>query len=1027
MKKLHGCTPETKPDRMTAAYSEGELIMNGKQKKYIRLILSVMLCFTSARMPVKAEEPEVTQIPDDTQETMTSQEIVTETAVPEENEEVQVTELQNEQETEEAVLPEADKTEVTADTESGTEESLQEENRFAVTFIIAGEDTKETRYVSDGDLLERPDSFEKDGYYLSDWYTSEEMTEETRWDFDHFAVSEDVVLYAKREPVTAEENSDAELQTLEPHVETIVFASGEISAYENDTVQLVWTVTPEGVPDPSVSFSSSDEGVASVDENGLVRCISPGTATISAVSADGGKTGTCTLTVERGAVRYLIHYELNGGINHEDNPDSYTADDTVVFCSPVRMGYSFLGWYKDPAFKKKITSIAQGSQGDITVYAKWKRDTNKITYKLNGGKNPKGAQASYHVESETFRLVMPTRKGYAFGGWYKDPEFTDRIISVETGSTGNLTLYAKWNIIHYGIAYALEEDAENNALNPSDYTVLDTVSFSAPSRSGYYFIGWYSDPQLKKKATTVKKGSTGEKILYPKWGINSFTVVFNGNGGTGKAPKQLKCKYNNSYMIPANTFKLKGGSFVSWNTKPDGSGEMYEEYQEVSNLVAENKGKLTLYAQWKYTDFEIEYVLNGGTNNENNPATYTINTPTFKLLEPVREGYEFKGWYSDPQFKTAFNSIVTGSIGDKTVYAKWEPKKYKITYMLDGGDKGDNPDTYTIESSFTFSEPQKTGFHSLGWFTDPEFTEPITKIEEGTTGDLTLYVKWEGNMYYIRFDANGGSGTVPETLYVRYDEQVKLPSTNLSYNGLLFGGWNLSKFGTHTNYMPGEYCSKLTPRNGNTVTLYANWKLETPVISSVKATKYNIMSISYNKVSLATEYEIVRSRTYGGSYLPDGTSTYGSYTSGNLTENTTYYYKVRAVYTDSAGKKFYSDYSSPVSGKTALKPKFTAHISHLTGQSTSTVSLYVTNNGTEDMIIELGNALFYPYSGATSTKMNIYGSGKTIFGAGGSYVSHLPLYNSRIPQADAYLFIAFEYDGCSYSATVGDKGVNVWR
>ena len=80
--------------------------------------------------------------------------------------------------------------------------------------------------------------------------------------------------------------------------------------------------------------------------------------------------------------QYTITYVLNKGINHKNNPSTYTSDQSVVLSSPSRKGYEFKGWYIDSKCKKKITSIQKGSKTNYTVYAKWSKITLKKVQKL---------------------------------------------------------------------------------------------------------------------------------------------------------------------------------------------------------------------------------------------------------------------------------------------------------------------------------------------------------------------------------------------------------------------------------------------------------------------------------------------------------------------------------------------------------------------------------------------------------------------------------------------------------------------
>lgn len=88
---------------------------------------------------------------------------------------------------------------------------------------------------------------------------------------------------------------------------------------------------------------------------------------------------------------------------------------------------------------------------------------------------------------------------------------------IQAGSTGNKTLYAKWSVKKYKITYKLK-GGKNHKKNPKTYQVTTkTISLKKPVRKGYTFKGWYSDSKYKKKVTKIKKGSTGNKVLYARW------------------------------------------------------------------------------------------------------------------------------------------------------------------------------------------------------------------------------------------------------------------------------------------------------------------------------------------------------------------------------------------------------------------------------------------------------------------------------------------------------------------------------
>ena len=213
---------------------------------------------------------------------------------------------------------------------------------------------------------------------------------------------------------------------------------------------------------------------------------------------------------------YKITYKLNGGENNPENPATYTKySDKITLQAPSKKGYEFVGWYDGKG--KEVTKIKAGSTGDKTFYAKWKIETYKISYSLAGGKNSSKNPKSYKVTSATIKLQAPTKKGYTFEGWYKDKAFTTKVTSIKKESTGNVKLYAKWNINTYKITYKLN-GGTNSDRNPKNYTVEDSkITLKSPTRDGYKFVGWYSDKKCTKRVKIIKSGSIGTKTFYAKW------------------------------------------------------------------------------------------------------------------------------------------------------------------------------------------------------------------------------------------------------------------------------------------------------------------------------------------------------------------------------------------------------------------------------------------------------------------------------------------------------------------------------
>ena len=178
------------------------------------------------------------------------------------------------------------------------------------------------------------------------------------------------------------------------------------------------------------------------------------------VDAEGVKTYTCSRCkasyTEKIAklTTYTVKFDGNGstsGSTKKLSKCKYGKKYTLTKNGFKKKGYTFKGWntkkdgsgktYKNKAEVKNLSSKADGK---VTLYAQWKKTKYTITYNLNKGKNNKNNPASYTITTKTVKFKKPTRKGYTFKGWYSDKKCTKKVTQIKKGSTGNVTLYAKW-------------------------------------------------------------------------------------------------------------------------------------------------------------------------------------------------------------------------------------------------------------------------------------------------------------------------------------------------------------------------------------------------------------------------------------------------------------------------------------------------------------------------------------------------------------------------------------------------------
>ena len=226
----------------------------------------------------------------------------------------------------------------------------------------------------------------------------------------------------------------------------------------------------------------------------------------------------------------------------------------------------------------------------------------------------------------------------------------------------------------------------------------------------------------------------------------------------------------------------------------------------------------------------ITYNGNGATSGKMSKQTgYTNSTVTLKKNAFKKTGYSFAGWNTKKNGKGKSytnKQKVTDFTGNVTLYAQWETPSYKITYKLDGGKNNkNNPATYKkTTKTITLKNPTKKGYTFKGWYSDKNFKNKVTTIKKGSTGNKTLYAKWEANKYTIKFNGNGStSGKMSSMTNCRYGKSYKLTANKFKKSGYTFVGWNTKKNGSGKTYKNKQSIKNLTSKKGGTVTLYAQW------------------------------------------------------------------------------------------------------------------------------------------------------------------------------------------------------------
>ena len=422
---------------------------------------------------------------------------------------------------------------------------------------------------------------------------------------------------------------------------------------------------------------------------------------------------------------YKLTLNPNGGVS-KGNTSAFTLSPNVIIgygnwwdisgYTPTRTGYTFNGWYNAPSGGTKVY-YANGScvpntaywddlkrwiyRGNLTVYAQWTPNIAHITYNVQGGTvgNGYGTNQYGHVshngsvwfhdvaygsnsdpyDASTFGL---TKTGYHFGGWRIRSSGTVLNQSTSYGSTTYV-------------------DYSNSSLSTSNksevWCYLDAV-----------------------------------------WIPNTYTITYNGNGGTWNSTNtwSTSVTYGQPYVTESNFFTRPGYRFVGWNESSTGSSTSWTDWIGKPWTWATTKN-VTLYAQWEpdaYTNYISHWLYgfnNEGTNGDKH--AFQIGSTSFSAINGNTFTLGANNAVTPPHGCFVENYIGTSSVtGNWTGYEfgqsftqkpasmgfqyNYSPYQYDITYNLDGGTNDSrNPSSYNVLYGKTLYEPTKSGYTFRGW------------------------------------------------------------------------------------------------------------------------------------------------------------------------------------------------------------------------------------------------------------------------------------------------------------------------
>lgn len=551
---------------------------------------------------------------------------------------------------------------------------------------------------------------------------------------------------------------------------------------------------------------------------------------------------------------YSIEYDLAGGEMPApeegqpaiENPTEYTVTTpNITLHEPVKSGYSFIGWTGSNGTEPQTqVIIEQGSTGDKSYTANWRANTDtqyKIEHYLESldGTYTKDANDDvlYGTTGSTAEAEEHIR---TYEGYTHDSANEQAVESGTIAGDGSLVLkvYYKRNI--YTLRLVAGDNVESVTYAVENASWIDTA---------YNTTATGTDVELKAKyGATVSIDAvlvTEEfyNITNGKWTsnnasvapttLNADIVIPAGNVGlvasatkTGKPYNYSVEYYYDNNLEHTQTETAEYNSQITTYVSRNKTGYKLDHTEglplTISNVVTRNVIKV-YYVSEEYT---IEYTLNGGelAEGETNPETYTVETETFTLHNPEKQGYVFTGWTGSNGTEAQTEvSIAKGSTGNKNYTANWRPSTeigYTIEYYTENVNSTEDPESSVVNmenyTKYNATEEQTNKIGTTGQTVTATpieitgFTYNMTKSAatiSGTVvadGSLVLKVFYTRNSYNLKLvvgDENIAtvinnsqiSSTEVEKSY-KYEQTVQInavPQTITGYT-VSFKNWTSS-------------------------------------------------------------------------------------------------------------------------------------------------------------------------------------------------------------------------------------------
>ena len=563
---------------------------------------------------------------------------------------------------------------------------------------------------------------------------------------------------------------------------------------------------------------------------------------------------------------YNIKYVSSSGKALGNDTVTGTFDTSKTVTPPAKTGYT------TPAAQ----TVKFDSTSAKTITFTYQLINYTINYDINGGNALSGQRTSYNIESSTYTLPIPSRKGYKFIGWTGSNGNTpQKSVTIATGSTGDKSYKANWKsnsltiryhsngafggnkyengswqnnvILDYEqskdaivFTYIAEEGTSNNDFKQYGLSNYDSKMNSHVYlyKNGYIGTGKYNtnpngsgieiDEDKTFNSVIELANYLGASInskdnsidLYPQWKAISYSIVYNSNGATSGSMTEQAAIFDKNVELAPNSFSRK--YTVTYNAM-GGTVNAPNNVATATFNGWEDRGSISFMDKnYNYNEFDAPYYSQGYTDLNAAFGFNKYNLIKHYFLYGKSEGRNPKdktgkaGLYPN---KATVKNLTTTNGYKVNLYANWKL------------------------GSVTLPTPTRFGYKFLGWYTSAEGGTKITGATYTPTSNVTLYAHWKLDSYYIDYKVNDtgltdritdnlsdNNGSLPgkDTAVMLTDFALQNGSKyNTKYT---FKEWNTKPDGSGKSFTTSITNDGSLCKPGETLTLYAQWDT-TPTIT----------------------------------------------------------------------------------------------------------------------------------------------------------------------------------------------------